>query len=330
MTIAKVAEEAAVSYAAAWRVINDVPGVSSESRRAVLAAIERVGFDQQGRRRHRRSASRRRIGKQRVVALLVCRDNTLLTASMLKLVQTMLICEDINLIYGQVFEDADLPPAVRDGQVDGVLGYGELPAAMLTPRLRLLPAVWLMSPYLGHIDEWGDRVMPDHFEIGRLAARYLLKHGHRHLAFLNYEPNLYFNLRGDAFAQLATREADSAHIISLKQPARSVEAGARAVVQRWADLSPQPTGIFLPKDGHCEAIYEQFLARGIRPGNDIQIVSCDQQRELLDRLSPPPVSVNLHGERIVEVGVQRLFHRIGSVQPEPSVTVMVRPTLDEP
>lgn len=325
MSISRVAQEAGVSYAAAWRAINGVAGVSEEARQGVTAAMQRLGFNQNLRRRYRRN--RGEAHRHNVVALLVCRENTLLTSSMLRLVQKMVTGAEFNLIFGYMLEAGDLPPALRAGQVDGVLGYGELPS-FLDPRLlENIPTVWLMSPHRDLRDQQGDRVMPDHLAIGRLAADYLANKGHQHVAFLNVEPNFHFGLRGYSFAEFTRRRGGDVVALQIEGQAVSLQRAAETLVERWRALSPRPTGLFIPKDGHLPAVCAQLQAAGVQWGRDIEIISCDNQQEILQRLDPVPVSIDLNQCRIVEAGIQRLFDRMTASTAPEQMTILIPPVL---
>src|SRR5438045_80477 len=78
------------------------------------------------------------------------------------------------LIVGHVSSAEQLPHAVRTGNVDGILGYGQFPEAAVMPRLLRTPAVWMMTRSDLDPDPWGDRVLPNSKAIGALAARFLL------------------------------------------------------------------------------------------------------------------------------------------------------------
>lgn len=80
---------------------------------------------------------------------------------------------------------ASLPARAIDDATNGILPHGALPSGDVENLLRKQPNVWLMRNR--QRPHWGDQVMPDGFEVGHLAARYLVERGHRHLAFLNLD-----------------------------------------------------------------------------------------------------------------------------------------------
>src|SRR3954468_18772128 len=190
MSITRIAEAAKVSYATAWRIINNQPCSSEQAVTAVRAAMGQLGYDpsvakRKGRGRRPKVADGIRTHN---IALLHLRHGTSISTAILDRVQRMLGERNLNLIFAHVEKPGDqLPQALRSGNVDGILGYGQFPAEALAacPRLQQVPAVWMMSRSDNQADEWGDRIKPDHYGIGQIAAKHLLKRGHRKLAYLN-------------------------------------------------------------------------------------------------------------------------------------------------
>src|SRR4051794_4511885 len=178
MSIVRVAQAANVSYATAWRIINNQPGGSREAVQAVKEAMAQLGYEPAiARRRGRRPNSPDGI-RTRNIALLHLRKGSSISSSILTAVQRALAERNLNLMFASC-ETADaLPEAVRSGNVDGILGYGEFPTEAINRNLQKIPAVWLMSRQDPSPDTWGDRVKPDHYAIGQIGASYLLSKGH--------------------------------------------------------------------------------------------------------------------------------------------------------
>src|SRR5215208_3807109 len=160
MSIVRVAEAANVSYATAWRIINNQPGGSEEAVAAVREAMEQIGFAP-GKARKRGRRPRMMDGiRTRNIALLHLRRATLISTSVLNCVQGMLAAQGLNLIFAHCSTPGELPPAVRAGNVDGILGYGQFPEDAVDANLKKIPAVWMMSRSDSNDDPWGDRVKP--------------------------------------------------------------------------------------------------------------------------------------------------------------------------
>src|SRR5205085_9580966 len=91
------------------------------------------------------------------VALLYLRNGTSIATSVLSLVQRSLAERNLNLIFAHGSGSDSLPQAVRAGNVDGLLGYGEFPADAITPELQRIPAVWMMTRDDTNLDPRRDR-----------------------------------------------------------------------------------------------------------------------------------------------------------------------------
>src|SRR5207249_3626278 len=146
-------------------------------------------------------------------------------------------------------EKADLmPQAVRSGNIDGILGYGQFPAEAVTPALRKIPAVWMMSRTDPGTDTWGDRVKPDHQAIGEIAAEYLLGRGHRCLAYLMPDTDFPLYQHRLASFRTAAESAGTPPQVYSSSGTDDLNLEAERLVEQWMAASPRPTGIFVPVD----------------------------------------------------------------------------------
>jgi LacI family transcriptional regulator len=328
MSIVRIAQAANVSYATAWRIINNQPGGSDDAIAAVREAMATLGYDGMTRSKRGRKPRSADGIRTRNIALLHFRPASSISASVLSCVHQMLSERGLNLIFAHCQRASDLPQAVSSGNVDGILGYGQFPEVDAT--LRRVPAVWMMSRQDPGADPWGDRVKPDHEAIGELAASHLLACGHRHVAFLNPEANWsLYQQRSRAF-----RDAmQSAGVTSETYSCSGIEElnlQAKCLVEQLLNASPRPTGVFVPVDRVTLFIYRQLEQHGIKPCRDIDIVSCDNERELLSLMHPQPPSIDLNRPMIARLAVERLLWRMKNGPKSPSVVTTVSPTLVMP
>jgi LacI family transcriptional regulator len=328
MSIARVAQAANVSYATAWRIINNQPGGSEEAIAAVREAMGQLGYEPGATRRGRGRRPRIADGiRSRNIALLHFRPGSTISSSVLHCVHRMLDDCNLNLIFAQCPDASGLPQAVRSGNVDGILGYGQFPSDAGVGNLRKIPAVWMMSRDDFSPDSWGDRVKPDHAAIGELAATYLLGRGHRCIAYLNPDTDhTIYQDRMRSFSVAA--ESVGAHpAIYSSSGTEDLNLEAKRLVEQWVAASPRPTGIFVPVDRVTLFIYRHLERRGIVPGRDVDVVSCDNETELLSLMRPPPASIDLNRDMIARLAVERLLWRMKNGAGSPSVVTTVSPTL---
>jgi DNA-binding LacI/PurR family transcriptional regulator len=350
MSISQIAQAAKVSYATAWRIINNRPCRSEQAVAAVRAAMNRIGYAPNApgtSRRGRRPKAADGI-RSHNIALLHLRESSSIGTSVLAYVQRMLAERNLNLIFAHVERADAMPQAVRVGNVDGILGYGEFPAQAMSSGLQRVPAVWMMSRFSASTtDAWGDRVRPDHQEIGRIAAQRLIERGYRDLAYFNPDPeqSFYFE-RGIAFRTVAEQaiaqgKADSITMMTAKPliPATSsssivpinsfaaMESAAEQFVSQWLTTAPRPTGVFVPVDRVTLRVYRHLQQHRLRVGADIQIISCDNEAEMLSLMDPPPESIDLNRKAVARLAVERLLWRMKNGPAAPSVVITVSPAL---
>jgi DNA-binding LacI/PurR family transcriptional regulator len=330
MSITRVAQAAKVSYATAWRIINNQPCSSEEAVAAVKEAMGQLGYEpSNGKRRGRRAKAADGI-RTHNIALLHLRTGTSIATSVLSLVQRQLAERNLNLIFAHGSGPESLPQAVRAGNVDGILGYGQFPAEAMTPQLQRIPAVWMMSRDDTDLDPWGDRVRTDHQVIGQIAAQYLMQRGHRNLAYLNPERDFaIYQQRQGAFAA-ATFAAGVIPQVFESTGTRDLDLEAERLVEQWLAASPRPTAVFVPVDRVTLRVYRHMERRGIQPGKDVEIVSCDNEREMLSLMRPSPASIDLNRQTIARLAVERLLWRMKNGVNSPRVVITVTPTLVTP
>jgi LacI family purine nucleotide synthesis repressor len=327
MSITRVAQAAKVSYATAWRIINNQPCSSEEAVAAVREAMGQLGYEPaSGKKRGRRAKAADGI-RTHNVALLHLRKGTSIATSVLSLVQRSLAERNLNLIFAHGTGPESLPQAVRAGNVDGILGYGEFPAAAVTPELQRIPAVWMMSRDDTNLDPWGDRVKTDHQAIGTLAAQYLMQRGHRNLGFLNPDRAFtIFQQRLGAFIAQASAAGVLPQVYE-GNGTRDLDLEGERLVEQWLSASPRPTGVFVPVDRVTLYVHRHMERRGIHIGKDVEIVSCDNERELLSLMRPAPASIDLNRQTIARLAVERLLWRMKNGVSSPRVVITVTPTL---
>jgi DNA-binding LacI/PurR family transcriptional regulator len=303
------------------------PRGASSTVAAVKKAMGQLNYKpNDGPRRGRRAKSFDGI-RTRNIALLHLREGTGISSSVLNRVQRMLADINLNLIFANGQGPDVLPQAVRAGNVDGILGYGQLHADAMNEKIERIPAVWMMSRDDSQPDRWGDRIKPDHATIGHIAATHLLKRGHTKLAFLNPDTNQpYFTQRLQAFHDSCQQNAASLQVFSVGG-STDFDLIAQRLVEQWIESSPRATGIFVPVDRATVWIYRHLEKRGIQLGKDVDIVSCDNEKEMLSMMRPPPPSIDLNRTTIARLAVERLLWRMKNGTGSPSIVITVTPTL---
>src|SRR5205085_7188100 len=108
---------------------------------------------------------------------------------------------------------------------------------------------------------------------------------------------------------------------------RDIDVEAERMVDQFLAADPRPTGVFVPVDRVSVRVYRHLERRGIKPGRDVEIVSCDNEKELLSLMHPAPVSIDLNRNTIARLAVERLLWRMKYGVASPRVVVTVTPTV---
>ncbi|WP_428940547.1 LacI family DNA-binding transcriptional regulator [Fontivita pretiosa] len=319
MSISKVAKLAGVSSSTVSRVINNHPRVAPETAQSVRQAMKQLGYVPSDRRPGPKPASRSRIGTGNIAFLVLGTSGDRATPAFEDLLRGVSLGasqNELNLSFSHVSDVEHLPQRLLDRRIDGVLLHGVIPSGELRRQLMRVPTVWLMGNR--RRPDWGDQVMPDGYEIGDLAARYLLERGHRRLAFLNLDAGHWvFKLYYQSFASRAADDGASVALVDQMPPesadywqkytAESVES----LIRRFLSLDPRPTGLFVADDMQVALIQPALQHRGIRIGaGQTEIVSCNNEKPYLVGLSPRPTVIDIRVESIGRRGVEQLMWRI--------------------
>jgi DNA-binding LacI/PurR family transcriptional regulator len=339
MSINDVARLAGVSSSTVSRVINNHPRVAPETADAVKKAMRELGYTPSDRRPGPKPSLRTRTGAATIAFLVFGTSRNRATPAFEQLLHGVSLGAsnyDLNLVFAHVPNSEDLPSRILDEKVDGLLLHGALPPAALRERLKRIPTVWLMGNR--RRPEWGDQVMPDGYEIGDLAAKYLVGRGHQHLAFFDLDANHWpFRVYGHAFATSGAEQGATVHMIEhARQPtndywqAHSPEA-VDVLVQRYLKLSPRPTGIFVADDMQVAIIQPALQRAGVEIGRGrVDVVSCNNERPYLIGLSPTPGVIDIRAESIGRRGVEQLVWRLEHPGVVERITTTVEPFVVDP
>lgn len=320
MSIAEVAKLAGVSSSTVSRVINQDPRVSRKTISVVRAAMEQLQYMPSDRRPGPKPGARTSASRSASIAVLVLgSSNDRATPAFDELIRGVAngaAAWELKLAYHHVFDLNTLPTQILNAEVDGLLLHGALPPPATRERLQKFPCVWLMGNR--RRPDWGDQVMPDTYEIGDKAARYLISRGHRRLAFLNLDRNHWpFRVSGRSFAAAAQAvDAECTMLTGARDeggdywPDFAVSA-ADELVKQFLKLKPQPTGLFVADDMQVATLQPALQRAGVKIGpGHVEIISCNNERAYLAGLFPKPAEIDVRVETIGYRGIERLLWRI--------------------
>ena len=318
MSISKVAKLAGVSSSTVSRVINNHPRVAPDTAQAVRLAMQTLGYTPSETRPGPKPHSRTRKESPEIAFFVLGTSRSRATPAFQDLLRGVSMAatgHELNLMFHHVSDPTRLPLRATD-QLDGILLHGATPTGEVRERLRRLPTVWLM----GNVrrPDWGDQVLPDGYQVGELAAKYLIDRGHTHLAFLNLDAgHRSLRLYGHAFGA-AAQDAGAA-VERLEQPSEATGEywhdhspdAVERIVRRYLDLSPRPTGVFVADDMQVAILQPALQKHGVEIGpGGVEIISCNNEQPYLVGLSPRPAVIDIRVESIGRRGVEQLLWRL--------------------
>ncbi|MEI8037786.1 MAG: LacI family DNA-binding transcriptional regulator [Verrucomicrobiota bacterium] len=171
-----------------------------------------------------------------------------------------------------------------------------------------------------------DCVDYDRIEVARLAAIHLHEKGCKKVGYLGQ-----MGVRQSAFLSAATDlglQIVDASVNDLFIADESSQIINRiALKAAWAKLShSSPDGIFVYSDQITNALYALLAEQGVRPGRDIEIVSCNAEDIFLSVLNPRPATIDICSAEIGARAVDALIWRMKNHNASPC-SVIIRPKL---
>lgn len=172
------------------------------------------------------------------------------------------------------------------------------------------PVVWMM----GTEKLWGDHVTYNNKSVGSLAAESFLSDGHTNLAYLNVDP-VIGKERCLSFQEHA--QAKGANVLCIDDynamiKGRFEEHVDPEAVGNWLsqleNANPRPTCVFV-SDLLAYPLYNAMVERGIRPGKDIEIATCNWGGAV-NGIKYRPLSIDLYPEEIGMAAVRQLSWRL--------------------
>ncbi len=341
VTFAEAARVAGVSRAALSFVLNQKPGVSEATRRRVEGVLEQIGYRPAPRAR-RRGVRKAPVGRLRRVGVLIVgyhsrtqmKEHAKVFWSAIESATDEIrrLGAEPELIF---LPDPENPPAkVLAGECDGWIGIGLMPEPKPWPaelREHLNPVVWMpCSAGLG----WGDAVGINQEATGLLAAQYLYDCGARTAAVIGLLNTRPIRTRTDSFVLRFQQLGGS--VVPMR-PLRSFYTRARTpdlfavdtVVDDLCAGEKKADGIFVSSDCFLPEVYTELRRNGVRPGIDVHIIGCSNEREYFRNLSPEPATIDIRAEEIAVRAVQQLWWRRQHLEGE-RFAVILEPKLVKP
>ena len=319
-----LARQAGVSISTISRVINRPDQVADATVEHVLEIMQDLGVDPES---VRRTASRTRQVAQTPVTLVSAPARS----SRLHSTVTMHLLTHARRRGMRLSIDEPGPTGTAATQAEpprGIITYHP-PEHYRTPDLPLVNV--LPS---NHRLTVGDSVLCDHFATGRMAYARLRQLGCRKPVFLSSLQRPVLLERWEGFSAAAADDGIAVEAMfasakaareATRNPDSHVAEDELALTLKQAPS--QPDGIFIPTDQMTVKLYLALLKLGVSLGEDIRLISVDNDVELLRLMPRRPDTIDLQPELIAEQAIELLHQRIMAPEQALRRTVFVEPRL---
>lgn len=262
-TIAEVARQAGVGVATVSRVVNGSPSVRAETRRRVLDAIDRLGYEPNPAARALSTGRTRAVG---VIAPFFTRPSVM---ERLRGVSQVLSGAG----YQLVLHDGALPAG---GGLDGLLSISLAPT---DEELDRLAAAGVPVVLVDHAHERLPAVHTDDVAGGALATGHLLELGHTRIAFVGDLEADHDGRASSARRRAGYEQALAAAGVALdpalvRRGPHGREAAA-AITRELLESDTPPTGLFAASDTQAVGALEAADAVGAAVPGDLSVVGYD-------------------------------------------------------
>jgi LacI family transcriptional regulator len=273
VTIYDVAREAGVSMATVSRVVNGNPNVKPQTRKKVLATIERLGY--------RPNAVARGLASKKTttVGVIIPDISNTLYAEIARGIEDIANMYHYHIILSNSDQKAErelqLINAMLEKQVDGLIFLG---GAVTDEHVKMLKSASI--PVVLSATEDPHHELPsvniDHKLAAKDAVNELIENGNRFIAMITGP--LFDPMRGSARFSGYKEALEEAGIPFHEELVRSgnyrYESGA-AAAEYFLTLSERPTAIFAATDEMAIGAIHHLQDAGLHVPNDISVVGCD-------------------------------------------------------
>ncbi len=324
MSIIEVAKAAGVSHATVSYVINGKPGVSPKTAKRVEQAMKRLNYVPKP------LASR--SGPKKVdlnglkhgcVGVVFYGQHTNMVnypfyASLVHAVEEELSERNLSMM---VLCFSNFDESVNSYKIDGGIVCGE---QNIYPQNISVPFVSVFGHPDLYEDPICDHVEPANDRIGIMAADYLVSKGHKKIGYINpVMPgvrHLPIETRQRFFVDYCSRFNCEYEIYDVPFSERKPGGGLyeydeipvlESFLDEFCQKTDRPTGVFVPMDAHMVVIQKGLRQKGVIPGQDIELVGCNNEKPFLEGLDPRPATIDVNAEQIAKSLVERLLYRIG-------------------
>ena len=309
MSLKRIAELAGVSIATVSNALNGTGRVSAGTADRIRELAEREGLLPSPKKQPKQP-------ERKYVTFTVADNMTSLRHSNFNMrifegVQSRLESEGYSVVLFSKVNARDIGRQTRDSAGIILMGHDPDPQSFVDAAGK--PLVWASRYETGT----ADAVLENNREIARIAANYLLSRGHKTVGYIDDRYIQTVSDRGMYFAHSMHEGGAKAVILGDRpifdlmsdHPIVNTEKLDRLLAKMFSGRD-QPTALFSPGDLMSVSIYAFLKRNGIRPMEDIDFISCNNEMPFTGDLLPRPPTIDFNlfvmGQRAAEMLLWRM------------------------
>jgi LacI family transcriptional regulator len=324
VTIRDVARQASVSVATVSRVLNESGYFDEETGRRVREAVQTLGY--------RRNVHWQRLSadSSRTLCYLLGNRESLNSMQMRMLVACERAAKEsgYDLVFSRFEYDTSARPArlalprllADRGLVDGVILIGRHALNLLEALdSNQMPWVLLGNNFEGEFGTVQQNALAYDEEAGCYeAASYLIRLGHRRIAFVGNQRWIWFRRRFAGFEKAMKQNGLAATGVTHNWNVAGVEYGRMAAAELLRSESA-PTAILAANDELAAGLWKELVSRGISIPREMSLCGFGD-REEFQILEPSLTSIAVFPEKLGAELARRILARLsGAQEPQESV-----------
>lgn len=330
VTITNVAQRSGVSLSTVSLVLNNKPGVASETRAKVLEAAEELGYPT-------RQASVNSRGSQlSTLGMIVKTDfdgppyENPFYSRIIMGIEEGCRRNGISLLFSTLPVDdqnrpVEIPSLLYNENVDGILMVGAfVDETVISVSGKRTPPIVLVDAY-SNTDSF-DTVISDNFHASYQIIEYLISKGHKHIGMVGGESNAYPSLqdrRNGYMRALKENEITETYIANFNI---NKVKGYNEVTWLLKE-HPQISALFCINDDVAVTAIRAAHDMGLRIPQDLSIIGYDDIY-MAQNSSPALTTMRVDTTAMGRAAVHLLSFRLESPD-TPRMTLTISPTLIE-
>ena len=314
LRVKDIADKLNISPATVSLVLNNKPGVSSETRQRVLKLVEEMGYGTN-------LLSKPALKNNRNIRFVIYKKHGMVVSdtpffsALMEGIDQEARSEGYNLIISYMNEKdssrAETLRILEENPADGLLLLAtEMEAEDLAPFLRMETPLLVLD---GNFEKAGrDTVLINNRQGAYEATRYLIEAGHTEIGCLASSVWIRnFDERREGFLEALDEcgmKPDKRFMLSLESTMEGACRDMRRIIASGAVL---PTAFFADNDLIAFGAIKALKESGIKVPERVSIVGFDDM-PFCDMIEPALTTIRVFKERMGRIAVKRLIERIGS------------------